>query len=136
MYKCDMCHDLIKQGQQPACVSACPRNAIMFGPQYELHEYAQNWARQNQGYVYGDEENGGTANFYISMIPFEVINLAIIDQDLDGTTGRVDMAVNIENPLDEPGNILSGLLMAPVAGVLAAGISTYQIMKGGNDVED
>ena len=25
MYKCDMCHDLIQQGKNPACVAACPQ---------------------------------------------------------------------------------------------------------------
>ncbi|MGI6434443.1 MAG: 4Fe-4S dicluster domain-containing protein [Syntrophomonadaceae bacterium] len=136
MYKCDMCHDLIKQGKEPACVTACPRNAIMFGSQKELREYARNWAQENQGYIYGDVENGGTANFYISKIPFEAINTAIVEQDLDGQVGRIDMAVNIVNPLDEPGKMLSGFLMAPIAGVLAAGISTYQIMKGDTVDED
>ncbi len=136
MYKCDMCHDLIKQGQQPACVTACPRDAIKFGLQHEMRQYARNWAQENQGYVYGDVENGGTANFYISKIPFEAINAAIIEQDLDGKTGRINMAVNIENPLDEPGTMLSGFVMAPIAGILAAGISTYHIMKGGADDED
>lgn len=136
MYKCDMCHDLIKNGQQPACVSACPRGAISFGDKEQLRDYARNWAQANSGYVYGDAENGGTSNFYISSIPFEAINEAIMNQDFDGKTGRIDMAVGVENPLNEPGNMLSGFLMAPLAGVLAAGVSAYQIMKGDDSHED
>ncbi|MDD3269032.1 MAG: 4Fe-4S dicluster domain-containing protein [Syntrophomonadaceae bacterium] len=136
MYKCDMCYDLVKQGREPACVSACPRGAIKFGPQEELRQYALDWAKENDGYVYGVDENGGTANFYISRIPFDTINDAIMEQDFDGKNGRVGMPVNIENSMNEPGNMLSGFLLAPLAGVLAAGISTYQIMKGGSDDED
>lgn len=136
MYKCDMCHELITQGEQPVCVSACPRGAIQFGNKEGLRQYARQWADENNGYVYGDAENGGTANFYISKVPFEAINEAIQAQDLDGKPGKIAMPVKIENPLDEPGKMMSGFLMAPVAGVLAAAVSTYQIMKGGTDDED
>ncbi len=136
MYKCDMCHDLIKKGQQPACVTACPRGAIRFGDKEELRDYARNWARDNNGYVYGDAENGGTSNFYISKIPFEVINKAIMAQDIDGKPGKINMAVNVENPLDKPSQMMSGFLLAPIAGLLAAGVSTYQIMKGESAHED
>lgn len=136
MYKCDMCYDLIKKGQEPACVSACPCEAIRFGDKEELREYAKEWVKDNNGYVYGDIENGGTSNFYISKVPFEAINKAIMAQDIDGKPGKINMAVNLENPLDEPGTMLSGFLLAPVAGVLAAGISTYKIMKGASANED
>ncbi|MDD4801477.1 MAG: 4Fe-4S dicluster domain-containing protein [Syntrophomonas sp.] len=136
MYKCDMCHDLIADGGQPACVSSCPQGAIKFGDKAELRQYAKNWAKENNGYIYGDVENGGTSNFYISKIPFEVINKAILAQDIDGQPGRINMAVNMENPLNMPDKMLGGFLMAPAAGILAAAISTYQIMKGDDDHED
>ncbi len=136
MYKCDMCHDLITQGGQPACVSACPRGAIRFGKHEVLRQYAIKWAEDNNGFIYGDVENGGTSNYYISKVPFDAINDAIMAQDYDGNSGKIDMAVNIENPLNEPGNMMSGFLMAPVAGVMAAAVSTYLIMKGGSDGED
>jgi Fe-S-cluster-containing dehydrogenase component len=136
MYKCDMCFDLIKKGQQPACVTACPAGAIQFGDKEELREYARRWAEENDGYVYGDVENGGTSNFYLSKIPFEVINKAIMEQDVDGKPGRIHMKPHIENTMEEPAKMMSGFIMAPVAGVLAAGISAYKIMKGETDHED
>ncbi len=136
MYKCDMCHDLIAKGQEPACVTPCPRGAIRFGDKEELRAYAKNWAKENNGYVYGDTENGGTSNFYISKVPFDAISKAIAAQDLDGKPGRTAMPVNVENPLDEPSGMLSSFLTAPVAGVLAAGISAYKIMKGESADED
>jgi Fe-S-cluster-containing dehydrogenase component len=130
MYKCDMCYDLIKNGKEPACVSACPQGAISFGSRQQMRDMARNWAQDNNGYVYGDVENGGTSNFYISQIPFADINNAIMSQDYDGKPGKIDMAVNIENPLNEPAKMISGFFIAPVAGLLAAGLSTYNIMKG------
>ena len=136
MYKCDMCYDLITKGQEPACVTACPRGAIRFGDQYELREYARKWAKENDGYIYGDVENGGTANFYLSKIPFDVINQAIMEQDFDEKPGKINMAPQIENPLHEPATMMSGFIMAPVAGVLAAGLSAYKIMKGEEDHDE
>lgn len=136
MYKCDMCYDLIKKGQEPACVAACPQKAISFGEKEELRNYARKWAEENNGYVYGDVENGGTANFYISKIPFAAINQAIMEQDIDGKPGRINMAPDLENPLDQPPAMMSSFIIAPVAGVLAAGISAYKIMKGEADNED
>ncbi|MFA9440311.1 DMSO/selenate family reductase complex B subunit [Uliginosibacterium sp. sgz301328] len=36
MSKCDLCLDLREQGQDPACVAACPLHAIQYGPIDEL----------------------------------------------------------------------------------------------------
>ena len=36
--KCDMCHDLISAGQEPACTSTCPMRALHFGPLDELRQ--------------------------------------------------------------------------------------------------
>ena len=36
MSKCDGCFDLLEQGQEPVCVSACPQRALEFGPIEEL----------------------------------------------------------------------------------------------------
>jgi formate dehydrogenase iron-sulfur subunit len=136
MYKCDMCYDLIKQGQEPACVTACPRQAITFGPREEMRKYARSWAQENQGYIYGDSENGGTSTFYISKVPFEAISRAIKEQDLDGKPGRVPMDVGVENPLDKPAGMMEGFLLAPIAGIMGAGLAVYQTMKGVDDGED
>ncbi len=136
MYKCDMCYDLIVKGQQPACVSACPHGAIRIGDKQEIKAYALKWAQDNNGYIYGDVENGGTSNFYLSKVPFEAINKAIMEQDMDGKPGKINMSVNLENPLNEPDKMMSGFMLAPVAGVLAAGISAYNIMKGGGEDEN
>jgi hypothetical protein len=46
------------------------------------------------------------------------------------------MEVGINNPLDEPGNMAKAFAIAPVAGVLAAGLSVYKIMQGEEQHED
>lgn len=136
MYKCDMCIDLIRQGKEPACVASCPNQAITFGPKEEMREYARTWAEENQGYIYGDKENGGTATFYISKVPFEAIDIAIREQESDGKPGRPGMKVGVENPLEEPENMAQAFVIAPVAGLMAAGLSIYKTMKGEESHED
>lgn len=135
MYKCDMCYDLILAGKEPACVTACPNAAISFGPKTVLQQDARNWAAENRGYIYGDVENGGTSTFYLSAVPFNAIDQAIKAQEIDGKPGRPAMPVGVTNSLDQPENMAKGFVIAPVAGVMAAGLTAYQIMNGGKDDE-
>lgn len=136
MYKCDMCHDLIQQGKEPACVTACPQQAITFGEKQTLKAEARKWVRDNNGYIYGDVQNGGTSTFYVSSVPFELINEAIESQDLDGKPGRIHMQTAIENPLNEPAGMVKGMVIAPIAGLMASGLTAYRIMKGADNDEN
>lgn len=136
MYKCDLCYDLIQKGQEPACVSACPNNAISFGPKKDMQSYAQNWIQENGGYLYGDIENGGTSTYYLSMVPFEAIHNAILEQEVDGKPGKPAMPVGITNIMEEPAGLAKGFLIAPLAGLLAAGLSVYKTMTGVDNNEN
>ncbi|NLO21439.1 MAG: 4Fe-4S dicluster domain-containing protein [Syntrophomonadaceae bacterium] len=136
MYKCDMCYDLIQKGQQPACVSACPNNALIFGLKGDMHDYARQWAQENSGYLYGLEEHGGTSTIYLSAVPFEAIHDAILNQEIDGKPGKPAMPVGVGNILDEPAGMAQGFLIAPVAGLLGAGLSVYKIMTGADNDEN
>jgi formate dehydrogenase iron-sulfur subunit len=39
-FKCTLCYDRLKEGQQPACAQACPTESIQFGELDELRERA------------------------------------------------------------------------------------------------
>ena len=130
MYKCDICYDLIIEGKQPACVSSCPNQAIRFGSRKEIDAFALDWAKNHQGYLYGHQENGGTSTFYLSKVPFEKIHQRLLEQEVDGKPGRPALPVNIENSLNQPANMAEGFLIAPLAGLLAAGLTVYKTMKG------
>jgi formate dehydrogenase iron-sulfur subunit len=39
--KCDMCNDRVHNGLKPACVTACPTGAMMFGEREEILGFAQ-----------------------------------------------------------------------------------------------
>lgn len=133
MYKCDFCADLLEKGKEPACKTACPNDAILFGPKEEMKKKAYELAEQYGGYVYGDKENGGTSTFYVSKVPFELIDAAIKkdkEEKGDKKPGRPTMEVNVENHLDSFSGMMKATMVAPVAGAVAAGVVAYRTLKG------
>ncbi|MBU4371695.1 MAG: twin-arginine translocation signal domain-containing protein [Proteobacteria bacterium] len=75
--KCSLCWEKLEKGQKPACVEACPAEALTFGTRRELIEEAKRRIYQNSGqyisHIYGEHEVGGTGYLYISAVPFEQI---------------------------------------------------------------
>ena len=59
MYKCDRCYDKLKKGELPACIEACPQGVQTIGPRTEILETAHGLAKEMNGYIYGEHENGG-----------------------------------------------------------------------------
>jgi formate dehydrogenase iron-sulfur subunit len=133
MYKCDLCVDLLAEGKEPACVSACPTGALKIGPREEIKALAYEKAKEINGFVYGDKENGGTSTLYISAVPFEKIDKAIkADKALkkDTAPGRPGMPVDVENYLSTEKGMFLSAVMAPFAGAAVAGITAYRTLKG------
>lgn len=132
MYKCDFCADLLAEGKEPACVSACPNKAITFGSKGDMRSQAYAKAKEIGGYVYGDKENGGTATLYVSKVPYEKIDEAIKKSKAetnDQKPGRPGMAVEVENKLDTLSGMALSAAIAPVAGIAAAGFAAYRKLK-------
>ncbi len=76
--KCIMCYDTrLKDGLAPACVEACPQEALTFGKRTEVLEMGKQRIRMTPGkyveHVYGEHEAGGTAWMYLSSVPFEKV---------------------------------------------------------------
>jgi Fe-S-cluster-containing dehydrogenase component len=73
--KCTMCFDRVSDGKIPACVQACPQEALIFGKRSDLLKIARRRLDADKsGYVdhiYGEREVGGTCWMYVSKAPFE-----------------------------------------------------------------
>ena len=77
--KCDMCFERIAKGEVPACVEACPAEALTFGTRREMIEEARRRINEFPDFyyngIYGEHEAGGTGFLYISPVPFKEIGL-------------------------------------------------------------
>ena len=73
--KCRMCYEKLQEGDIPACVEACPEEAIVFGKRRELIDEARTRIYKNPDdyihQIYGEHEVGGTGYMYLSAVPFE-----------------------------------------------------------------
>jgi formate dehydrogenase iron-sulfur subunit len=84
VFKCTMCYDRLKVGEQPACAKACPTNSIQFGPLDELRERADHRVAElhaagvDVARLYGrDPEDGvgGDGAFFLLLDEPEVYGL-------------------------------------------------------------
>ncbi len=83
--KCTLCRETnLKDGKGiPACVTACPGGALLFGKRDQVLKIAKRRVKQNPGTylqdkVYGETEGGGTSVFVLadsSIKSFKNINL-------------------------------------------------------------
>jgi len=116
MFKCDMCEDRISGGEKPACVEACPRNAVIFGTKDEIYAEAKKRAVAMNGHIYGMKENGGTSTVYVSPVPFDEINKTI-----KSGPGKPHMG-EVKSKMEETSSMGKMVLASPVIGI-AAGIA-------------
>jgi hypothetical protein len=67
----------------PACVDACPVEALKFGARAELLEEAKKRIYTNPNdyvhHVYGEHEAGGTSWLYLANTPFEKLGLPALN---------------------------------------------------------
>ncbi len=80
--KCIFCYDTrLKEGRPPACVEACPQEALTFGKRNDLLEIGRKRIRQNSekyvDHIYGEKEAGGTAWLYLSPVKFSKVGFDV-----------------------------------------------------------
>jgi Fe-S-cluster-containing dehydrogenase component len=114
MYKCDRCYDQVAEGQLPACIEACPEGVQTIGPRDEIIKKARALAKEINGHIYGEKENGGTNTIYVSPVPFEELNKAI-------EKGKGKPHLNaVKDTMAQANNLTTAMALAPVAGIAAA----------------
>jgi len=73
--KCIMCWERLEVGEIPACVNACPADALMFGTRRQLTEIARiriyNHPENYHHHIYGEHEVGGSSWLYLSSVTFD-----------------------------------------------------------------
>ncbi|MHB1837202.1 MAG: 4Fe-4S dicluster domain-containing protein [Solirubrobacteraceae bacterium] len=84
VWKCTLCYDRVKDGNEPACAQTCPTNSIQFGPVDELRERAEHRlaqlqeAGQDRAQLYladSDDGVGGAGAFFLLLDDPEVYGL-------------------------------------------------------------
>ena len=128
MYKCDRCYDRIAHGKVPACIEACPKNVQTIGLRDEIINQAHKLAKEMNGYIYGEKENGGTNTIYVSPVPFKELNSAI-----EKGKGKPHLKP-VKNVMADANSLGTAMLIAPIAGAVAAVGKFYSRVK--QDKED
>jgi Fe-S-cluster-containing dehydrogenase component len=126
MFKCDMCEDRIKVGKNPACVDACPKNAVIFGTKKDIYVEAEKRASTMNGHIYGMKENGGTSTVYVSPVPFEQIDKAIKKED-----GKPHMK-RVESKMKKTDGIGKAIIASPAIGIAAGVVLGAVALKNRN----
>jgi Fe-S-cluster-containing dehydrogenase component len=126
MFKCDLCRDPLAKGEKPGCVSACPNNAITIGTRKEIFKLAEDLKKKYNGYIYGEEENGGTSTRYVSKVPFEKIDKALAKKPKPGKKGRIMRFTKAESMLESYNGLSIMTLIAPLAGAVGAFAATMK----------
>ncbi len=114
MYKCDRCYNRIADGELPACIEACPEGVQTIGPREEIINKAHALAAEINGYIYGENENGGTNTIYVSPVPFEELNKAI-----EKGKGKPHLKP-VKDTMAQANNLAAAMFVAPIAGIAAA----------------
>ncbi len=123
MFKCDRCYDQIAAGQLPACIKACPEDVQTIGPRAEIIKKARQLAKETNGYIYGETENGGTNTIYVSPVPFEILDSAI-----EKGKGKPHLAA-VSDQMADANNLAAAMIIAPLAGIAAAARKIYNYTK-------
>ena len=114
MYKCDRCYDRVADGELPACIEACPEDVQTIGPRDEIIKKAHALAKETKGYIYGENENGGTNTIYVSPVPFEDLNQAI-----EKGKGKPHLEP-VKDTMAQANNLAAAMIVTPIAGIAAA----------------
>lgn len=129
MYKCDRCQDRVAAGGTPACIEACPEGVQTIGPRAEILAKARKLAEETGGFLYGHSENGGTNTFYVSPVPFDVLN-----QVVEKGPGRPHLAA-VADPFTAEDVLARAVYAAPLAGLAAGALHLMRgaASEGGNE---
>jgi len=103
--KCTMCFDRLEKDQVPACVEACPHDALLFGERAALIRHGHRRIDQEKGryihHIWGEKEFGGTSVLYLSDVDLSSLgwtdqnprSIPAITEPLISKTPQIGLAV-------------------------------------------
>ncbi|MCD4722181.1 MAG: hypothetical protein K8S13_20310, partial [Desulfobacula sp.] len=106
-----------------SCIEACPEDVQTIGPRKEILKKAHALAKEINGYIYGEHENGGTNTIYVSPVPFDELN-----KNIEKGEGKPHFE-NVRDKMASGNNIAKAMLIAPLAGIAAAAGKLYKAVK-------
>ena len=83
--KCDGCYAFVREGKIPACVEACPADALRFGTRDKIVAEAQRRVSENPNlWIYGLNEFGGLGVIYIFPKGFDPVREGVFPEPSEG----------------------------------------------------
>jgi formate dehydrogenase iron-sulfur subunit len=129
MFKCDLCRDRLADDKNPFCIDACPQQAMKIGRRDDIFQQAQLLNEEYGGDIYGMSENGGTSTIYVSPVPFDRIDQALVAQSKQKK--KVVRLNQMENLLDKQKSWAFLSVISPFLGIMAAiGLSGKKVVPG------
>jgi formate dehydrogenase iron-sulfur subunit len=108
--KCTLCAHRIKRGMSPACVQTCPTGALEFGEREDMLQKARAKAEAINGYVYGDDENGGGSLFVVTNVLPEELGYPVV-----GKTQPLSM--QIRDIIKPAGGVITLAILGSLAAI-------------------
>ena len=96
--KCDFCTSRRDEGKLPACVEACPVEALTFGKREELVRVAKDKIRRSPDrytdHIYGEYEVGGTSWCYLAGQSFDSLQFPkLADRPAPGVSESIQHGI-------------------------------------------
>jgi Fe-S-cluster-containing dehydrogenase component len=139
--KCELCHHIIvdpttgdyKEGTQPGCCQACPKEAVIFGKyedlladaQQRIADHPERYYPAGNPKIFGETDGGGTQVLYLADVSFDKLGLPEL-----GDEGVAHLSRSIQHGIYK-GFIAPAALYAVLGAVLWRNRRASE--KGGSD---